>query len=83
MRISSPYPDAARLGIQYHQLRAQDGNLFLSPFSSTPLAMPHAGARGHTELELLNDAVRGRIRSPGLIPSQNNDGGSPAAFWGA
>src|SRR4051794_13877342 len=37
----------------YHQLRTQDGNLFLSPYSiSSALAMPGAGARGRTADEM-------------------------------
>ncbi len=37
----------------YQQLRAKDGNLFLSPYSITSaLAMCYAGARGNTEAEM-------------------------------
>jgi serpin B len=39
----------------YQQLRAQPGNVFISPFSiSTALAMTRAGARGQTEKEMTN-----------------------------
>jgi serpin B len=37
----------------YGKLRAQEGNLFLSPYSiSTALAMTHGGARGETEAQM-------------------------------
>lgn len=37
----------------YHQLRNQQGNLFVSPYSlSTALAMTYAGARGETATEM-------------------------------
>ena len=46
--------DNTRFAIDlYHALRAEDGNLFFSPYSiSTALAMTYAGARGNTAQEM-------------------------------
>lgn len=54
----------------YARLRAQEGNLFLSPYSiSTALAMAYAGARGQTEAQMAKvlhyPTVAGEAISPG------------------
>ena len=63
----------------YAQLRDQQGNLFLSPYSiSTALAMTYAGARGRTEAEMAMalhfpmtmTARPGAKRSSGLVHNQ-------------
>lgn len=52
----------------YHQVRSQEGNLFLSPASvSTALAMTHAGAAGVTKAEI--------AKVLHLEPGQHTDAG--------
>jgi serpin B len=53
----------------YGQLRAQEGNLFFSPYSiSTALAMTYAGARGDTEAQMAH-ALRFDLDQEKLHPA--------------
>ncbi len=55
----------------YDQLRAQDGNLFFSPYSiSSALAMTYAGARGQTETQMAA-ALRFTLPQDRLHPAFN------------
>ena len=80
----------------YQQLKEQEGNLFLSPFSiSTCLAMAYAGAGGETKKQMARalrypvDQEHPQLTLGGLIGDLNADSGKPSyelvvanALWG-
>ena len=66
----------------YAKLRAQEGNLFFSPYSiSTALAMAYAGARGETESQMAKALHFPTTKPVGVCQDPNKKVGEAEQAW--
>jgi len=66
----------------YAKLRAQEGNLFFSPYSiSTALAMAYAGARGETESQMAKALHFPATKPVGVCQDPNKMAGEAEQAW--